>query len=91
MRPFAALGPVRREPLQSAVVPAYGDVRPGANGAEFLAVLEDTAAYSLVFDLGNPTVFVCNFDEVFDVKHGRIIGNLTAHVNGFLTARSISP
>jgi hypothetical protein len=86
-RPDRTFRPVGREPLKSTIVPSDGNVRPGANGAELLAVLEDTAADSLVFDLGNPTVFVGDFDEVFDIKHDNIIGILTVIVNGFLTAR----
>lgn len=85
MRPLSTFGPVGREPLKGGVISAYGDVRPGTNGAELLAVLEDAAAYGLFLDLGGSAVLVCDGDEMFNVQHSRIIGNLTGEVNGFLT------
>lgn len=85
MRPLRTIGPVGREPLQSGVVPAHGDVGAGTDRAELLAVLEHAAADGLFFDLGGSTVFVGYCDEVLDVQHVAIIGNLTANVNGFIT------
>ncbi|CAM3516874.1 hypothetical protein AGRA671_10335 [Agrobacterium radiobacter] len=87
MRPIRTFRPVSVEPQDGCVVASDCDVRPGTNSAELFAVLEDTAAHSLFFDLRGAAVSFSYFDEVFDVQHASIIGNLTAHVNGFFTAR----
>jgi len=88
MRPNGAFWPIGREPFQCTVVAAYRDVRPGTNGAELLAVLEDTATHRLVFDVCHSPVFVGHLDEMINVQHAAIIGNLTGYVNGFLTGSS---
>lgn len=87
MRPVCPFRPVGREPRQGRVVSSNGDVRPATNGSELLAVIEDAAADGLFFDLGSSAVLVGHGDEVICVEHVGIIGNLTARVNGFLTAR----
>ncbi len=88
MRPFEAFRPVSIEPTYSCIVAAHGDVRPGTDSAELFAVLEDAAADGLFLDLGGSTISVGDLDEMSDVDHSPIIGKLTAHVNGFLTART---
>lgn len=85
MRPVSPLRPIGREPSQSRVVATDGDVRAATNGSKLLAVLEDAAAYGLLFDLSGSAIFVGHGDEVINVEHVGIIGKLTATVNGFLT------
>ncbi len=87
MRPSRTFRPVRVKPHDGSVIASDCDIRPGTNSAELFAVLEDTAAHCLFFDLSGIAVSFGYFDEVFDVQHASIIGNLTAHVNGFFTAR----
>lgn len=87
MRPCSINRPVLGKPSESCIVATDRDVRAATDGGKLFAVLEDAAAYGLFFDLGGSAVFVGHGDEVIYVEHGGIIGNLTAHVNGILTAR----
>lgn len=91
MRPVEPFRPIRVKPADRCIVAAHRDVGPGTNGAELLAILEDAAADGLFLDLGGSTVSVGYLDEMCDVDHVGIIGNLTAHVNGFFTARINQP
>lgn len=83
--PDRPVRPVGGEPDKSRVEPAHGDVAAGAHGGQLLAVGEDTAANRLLLDASRTGVLVGHKDEVLDIEHGAMIGNLTAHVNGFLT------
>lgn len=47
--------------------------------------MKHPAANRLFFDGSNPTILVRDADEMFNLKHGPVIGYFTDAVNGFIT------